>query len=315
MEAPVPDDDALWNAESEDEWSREFVALHGPDDSPMPSVNTLYAHFVSHDLETETLPPTSLRLLLHPLQVSICQHRQTLDCLAERGHWDAGHLAQARLTENAGFLEKWLKLCRRSQQAYNDERHRHTTSANLIMYHLISLNAVTSFHAIEKYARGALRLGSYHEGPWLASRAISVGEKALYHCGQVYRHLRAIPENARPAWWPGAVYRASLIAWATSKALGNTSSPPIRAETPAIQRVIQLDHSTEEESLIIRQLKRADVNAVFTDRAENKLSLQDPISALRHGRDLLYGADKTRLVEAINLKLHAFIERAIRSTS
>ena len=104
-----------------------------------------------------------------------------------------------------------------------------TTCANLIIYHLISLNAITSFKDIEQFARREVALGSFRYASWLQMRCIDQPEEAFFHCGQILRLIRSMPRPVRPPWWAGAVYRVALTGWATSMASGNGRFSPTHA--------------------------------------------------------------------------------------
>ena len=101
--------------------------------------------------------------------------------------------------------------------AVSEDEARWTLTANLIMYHLISLNTRSSLGSIEQFARGEVECTSArHASQWLQMHCLDDTEQVFFHCGQILRLATSIPKNIRPPWWSGAIYRAALIAWATS---------------------------------------------------------------------------------------------------
>ncbi|OAA61850.1 transcription factor cmr1 [Niveomyces insectorum RCEF 264] len=231
-----------------------------------------------------SLSPQQLRLLLHPLQNMLCHLRQMLSCLPEATHASASASATAsttpsastatvsnsttttttaaaataahrraanravtrastlqRLEEVQAQLQRWYEL---SMAYYRAHPGCAATRCNLVLYHLISLNAVTNFPEVERHARredaspsSSSSLASSHTGSpsfWeapanveakaakerrqrqLLQRCIFQREEAVFHCGQVLRLLRQMPADHRPSWWSAALYRAVLILWTDS---------------------------------------------------------------------------------------------------
>lgn len=219
LHTPMPAPDDLWQAASAREWLKAFEKTHGSSYKTAISVRDMFTKFVDGEFEGQTLSPMQLRLLLHPLHAQVCQHRQYLACLPGGGVGSRSRAAtRGRLEDISSLLQQWYTLCKDSFTG--DKRECWTTCANLIMYHLISLNVITSFKDIEEFAR---KDAPVSENPanypyWLQARCIDNPGEVYFHCGQIFRLVRSWPKTVRPPWWPGAVYRAALTVWATSMA-------------------------------------------------------------------------------------------------
>ncbi len=216
LHAPMPDSDDLWHAESAVSWLGLFEKAHDSTYRTFASLRDFFTSFVDGELAGKELSPTQLRLLLHPLQAQVCQLRQFIACLPDGGsHAKASRsiskaASKARLEEISSLLQHWYTI---SKQSFSGNKGTcWTTCANLIMYHLISLNAITSFKDIEQFARRDVSLGPFRSASWLQMRCIDQPEEAYFHCGQILRLIRSMPRPVRPPWWAGAVYRVGLPA-------------------------------------------------------------------------------------------------------
>ncbi|KAK1020702.1 hypothetical protein LTR33_018788, partial [Friedmanniomyces endolithicus] len=165
--APMPDTDRLWHAKSAAEWSSIFEQVHefsggfssvGSGARPL-SLRDLFRHF----LDDEMIPlgiemtPLQMRLLLHPLQSLVCQYSQLLSCfsdtLGKRTQSPRAMTAastRVRLEEVQSLLQRWFDL---AERYLNANPMCALMQTNLIVFHLISLNAVTDFPEIERLAR------------------------------------------------------------------------------------------------------------------------------------------------------------------
>ncbi|EFX03282.1 transcription factor cmr1 [Grosmannia clavigera kw1407] len=240
LQCPLPSPDVLWLAPTADRWLATAQSLygctavhthaHGRGGSPMlvssaltPSLCDVFQDFLHDNLarRKSSLTPQLLRLLLHPLQTLLGHLRTMLSCLSDvtptrrtsnRTVTKASTLQ--RLEEAQAQLQQWYELSMAYCKANPDCG---VTHCNLVLYHLISLNAVTNFPEVERLAR---RDGLGNTPFWdLALRhklCILQREEAIFHCGQVLRLLRPMALNCRPSWWSTALYRAVLILWADS---------------------------------------------------------------------------------------------------
>lgn len=187
-----------------------------------PSLYDLFQDFLHDNLNRRqtNLEPQQMRLLLHPLQSLLCHLRQMLSCFSDvlgarrsAGRTVTKTSTNQRLEEVQGLLQKWYE---RAMAQHKADPSCALTQCNLVMYHLISLNAVTSFPEVERLAR---KEGFEAGGPtyWELSlrhkRCIHQREEAIFHCGQVLRLLRGMSADRQPSWWGAAVYRVVMVLW------------------------------------------------------------------------------------------------------
>ena len=195
LAAPMPDADRLWHARSAGEWSSIFEQVHefsggyssvGSGARPL-SLRDLFQHFLEDEMIKLgiEMTPLQLRLLLHPLQALVCQNSQLLSCfsdsLANRNGGSRQITAtstRARLEELQSLLRRWFDLAERYLKA---NPMCGMMSTNLIIFHLISLNAVTSFPEIERLARRENFDGTYQQLAWIHKRCILDIEEAVFH--------------------------------------------------------------------------------------------------------------------------------------
>jgi hypothetical protein len=232
LQCPLPSPEALWMARNAEQWMANVQSIYGctanvnpqllNSQSLTPSLCDLFQDFLHDNLSRRqsSLTPSQLRLLLHPLQSLLCHLRQMLSCFSDlmstrratsRTVTKAGTML--RLEEVQALLQKWYEL---SMSLYKADPNCPITRSNLVLYHLISLNAVTNFPEIERLARREGFDGSYWELSLRHKRCVYNREEAVFHCGQVMRLLRSMAPDRRPSWWPAAIYRATLILWTDS---------------------------------------------------------------------------------------------------
>ncbi|KAL2440800.1 Transcription factor 1 [Exophiala dermatitidis] len=312
LHTPMPDSDDLWHAESAVEWLELFEKVHGSTYQSPASVRDFFTSFVDGEMAGQELSPTELRLLLHPLQGQVCQLRQFIACLPDGAGNSQGKASRsvsrvatkARLEEISSLLQQWYAI---SKQSFSGNKGTcWTTCANLIMYHLISLNVITSFKDIEQLARREVALGSFRFASWLQMRCIDQPEEAFFHCGQILRLIRSMPRPVRPPWWAGAVYRVALTGWATSMAGGGARVSPGHAATEP-DRQFAIDDLTPENEAIGRYMKYQEGTPMLS-RPDGTLAPMDvPSNILQHCIELLEDDSSMRLAEGIKRKLRMFM--------
>jgi hypothetical protein len=224
--APMPGSDSLWYAKDPIEWLAAIqmntvanwmspTALPSP---PLqPSVCDLFQDMLHDNKRYVQLSPLELRLLLHPIQSLLFHLRQVSSCFSDlfssrRGSRTLTKTSTLlRLEEIQSLLQKWYELSTTKANA-----NCLTTQANLVLYHLINLNAITSFTETERLARREVFDGSSRELALRYKRCIHQPEEAVFHCGQVIRLVSSMPKEGQPYWWSTAIYRATLILWVES---------------------------------------------------------------------------------------------------
>ncbi|KAK0670529.1 hypothetical protein QBC41DRAFT_72732 [Cercophora samala] len=242
LKCPLPGPEPLWQCQTSTEWLSKMQSVYGctANVNPQlleaatvtPSLCNLFQDFLQDALSQRQsqggLSPQQLRLLLHPIQSLICHLRQMLSCLSgpppsrQRGPSTVTRSStQQRMDEVQNLLAKWYDMTRAYLQR---ERNCPITRCNLVLYHLISLNASANFAEIEKLARkeGWEGVDVNWELNLRSKRCIFQWEQTIFHCGQVFKLLRAMPNNRRPAWWSAAMYRATMVLWVMSLTWGQT---------------------------------------------------------------------------------------------
>jgi len=312
LQSPMPDSDDLWQCTSAGEWLATFEKVHGPTYQPPASVLDLFSRFMDGEIADSgaSLSPLQLRLLLHPLQTQVCQLRQFLTCLPDGGSHAKTSRAvskaatKARLEEISMLLQQWYSL---SKQGASQGEPCWTTCANLIMYHLISLNAITSFKCIEQFARREVVVGPFRHVSWLQSRCIDQAEETSFHCGQVLRLVQSMPESVRPPWWAGAVYRVALIGWANSMANAGSRFPK-NGHSVEADRPFAIDALSPEDPAIGRYLKYQEGVPMLSRPDGSLISMDVPSNMLKYCIDLLEDDSSMRLADGIKRKLRIFLD-------
>lgn len=313
LEVPVPSSDRLWEARSVEEWTSRLceVSVDGPLDGL--SLRDLFRNFFEGDLSNirTKFSPFQLRVLLHPLQTLVCQLRQFLSCLPDSGRKSMGSsiskvAIKARLEEISTLLGQWYGYTER----HIDESGEicWTTRANLIMYHLISLNTRTSLGFIEQFARGDVRCtGARHAAQWLNANCLEDVEQIYFHCGQVLRHIKSIPGELRPPWWSGALYRAALVAWATTMA--SKGSRPSVDSTSDLDKAFAIDDLGPGHPSIEHYLRYREGAPALSQRDGTLLRIDEPDTVLHHCISILREDLSMRATEGIMRKLQSLLDR------
>ena len=314
---PMPDADRLWHAKSAAEWSQIFEQVHefsggyssvGSGARPL-SLKDLFQHFLDDELISMgiEMTPLQLRLLLHPLQGLVCQYSQLLSCFSDshinrNGHSRSVTAASTRnrLGEVQGLLQRWFDLAERYLKV---NPLCSMMSTNLVIFHLISLNAVTNFPQIEKLARRENFDGTYQQLLAIHRRCISDIEEAVYHCGQVFRLIRNMSPGVRPPWWAGAIYRVGLVLWTDSLTSKDTLSPANNGMFPVPGPSFAIDTLTPEHPLIIRYLTKREGVPCVTRKDGTQLGIDQAYPILQHCVDVIDEGAATRFSDGVRAKL------------
>ncbi|KAI1081372.1 hypothetical protein F5B20DRAFT_62501 [Whalleya microplaca] len=315
--APLPGPELLWMSANADQWMAAMQSIYGctanvnpqllTTPSLTPSLYDLFQDFLHDNLSRRqgSLTPYQLRLLLHPLQSLLCHLRQMLSCFSDvlsARHTTSRTVTKAstlvRLEEVQALLQKWYEL---SITYYKANPACPISKTNLVIYHLISLNAVTNFPEIERLARREGFDGSYWELSLRHKRCIYQREEAIFHCGQVYRLLRSMLIDRRPSWWSVALYRATLILWTDSiSRLDPNFQKREEAGSP-----VAIDQVTPEDPVVIAYLWNSDGIPVLVQRDGSNASLEKPHEVLDYAIKSLDDGISTRLGDGIKRKLVA----------
>lgn len=315
FKAPMPDSDRLWNAKTASEWSETFNQVHefsngyssvGSGARPL-SLKDLFRHFLDDAIIPQDihLTPLQLRLLLHPLQTLVCQYCQLLSCFShdsigtrKGSRAVTAASTRVRLEEMQSLLQRWLDL---AERYIKSNPACPMMQANLVMFHLISLNAVTNFPEIERLARREAVDGMFHMVGWIQQKCITDSHEAIFHTGQILRIIRSMPRGIRPPWWPGAIYRVALILWAQALCQKESMSPGQQYQQQAA--AIQIDRWESDHPLLTRYLTRREGNPTLTKRDGTPVSIDHCFSVLSYCIDVIDEGIATRFSDGIRSKL------------
>ncbi|KAK4549222.1 hypothetical protein LTR36_007680 [Oleoguttula mirabilis] len=315
--APMPDADRLWHAKSAAEWSSVFEQVHefsggyssvGSGARPL-SLRDLFRHF----LDDEMIPlgiemtPLQLRLLLHPLQALVCQYSQLLSCfsdaMSKRSPSQRAMTAAStriRLEEVQSLMQRWFDLAERYLKV---NPLCPLMQTNLVIFHLISLNAVTNFPEIERLARREDFDGTYQQLVWIHKRCITDVEEAVFHSGQVFRLIRSMPRGIRPPWWAGAIYRVGLILWTESLLQKNDVPPSNSGMFPVPGPSFAIDALPADHPLIVRYLTKREGVPCVTKRDGSQMPIDQSFPMLQHCIEVIDEGAATRFSDGIRAKM------------
>ncbi|KAI1142604.1 hypothetical protein F5Y05DRAFT_232493 [Hypoxylon sp. FL0543] len=316
--APLPGPELLWMSANADQWVAAVNSIYGctanvnpqllTTPSLTPSLYDLFQDLLNDNLSRRqgSLTPHQLRLLLHPLQSCLYHITQMLSCFPDvmstrrLGNGTAiKNSFESRLNEIQGLLQKWYEL---TINYYKSNPKCAITKTNLVIYHLISLNAVTNFPEIERLARREEFDGSYWELSLRHKRCIYQREEAIFHCGQVYRLLRSMPRDRRPNWWGAGVYRATLILWTDSV----SRLDPNFQKRDESGSPVAIDQVTPEDPAVIAYLWNGEGVPILTHQRDGtSASLEKPGEVLDYAVKTLEDGVSSRLSDGIRRKLIA----------
>nr|POE98244.1 hypothetical protein CFP56_64837 [Quercus suber] len=315
---PMPDTDRLWNARTAAEWSSTFEQVHefaggfssvGSGARPL-SLRELFRRFLNDEVTTRKIEmtPMHLRLLLHPLQSQVCQYRQLLGCFSDiqptgppAGRAMSAASTRARFDEVMALCQRWFTL---AEQYLKANPMCTMMQTNLIMFHLISLNSVTTFPEVERLARRENFDGSYTQLLWAHHRCLHAPEEAIFHCGQVLRLVRSMPRAVRPPWWAGAIYRAGLILWADSLVSKEVSAPSNNGGMyPVPGPSFAIDALPADHPLIVRYLNKHEGVPCVTRRDGSQMTIDHSFKVLHHCIEVIDEGISTRFSGGIRAKL------------
>ena len=261
LQVPLPQDNDLWNAPSYRAWIETYGASstrsgqrdaqsynawlehHGATETQsgheMPSLNSLFRSFLQGRLTGDNeLSLEHLRLLLHPLQTMVLEQQQLLrifdtDEPSNRYRVLSKTKVLGRLQETQDLVQDLATLLRRHSCAPMDNnaktRTKPTDYVSIIMLHLVSLNVFTSIPEIEKCAKEEPPVSATaRTDVWRWARYPEGESYVLFHAGQIFRLIDSLSMDKRPAWWPVAIYRASMACWSLRTAERPTSGSQSR---------------------------------------------------------------------------------------
>ncbi len=332
LQCPLPGPEVLWMASNSEQWLTAMQSVYScttnvhpqllsGTPSATPSLYDLFQDFLhgnllagqpSHSPQQLSVSPQQLRLLLHPIQALLCHLHHVLSCFSDT---PSTRRAGARCVSKSSTLHRLEEVQLLLQKWYDISANYHesnpdcpVTRCNFIFYHLISLNAVTNFPEIERFARReAFAFENWDwDAPQLAKQYIFQREDAIFHCGQIFRLLRLIPKDRRPAWWSAAIYRATLVLWFdsicrlySSRVHGNKRDSP---RTPQPMPVI-IDQATPRDPAINTYVWNGIGVAMLTCTDGTTVTLDKPADILRYAIENIEAGLSFRIGDGIKRKL------------
>ncbi|KAH8804531.1 hypothetical protein F5884DRAFT_859161 [Xylogone sp. PMI_703] len=311
LRTPVPGSDRLWFAKDCMEW---FAVLQQTDSgagwlapnslgdlTPRSSMCDLFQQFVHDESSTQQwdLSPLELRLLLYPIQSLACHLRQFAGCFATpfRSHRAIRALVKVStlvsFEELQSLLQKWYQICTAHSKT---DATNPVTQVNFVLYHLVSLTAVTSFLEIERLARKEEFDGSDTELSLRCELCIFQQWDSLFHCGQIVRLIRCTPIGNRPHWWPIALYRVALILWVNSLLYMER-----KTQGSYDRKVFAIDTPAPDQSLISCLWDAKGIPVL--EMGDHSARLDDPNGVLMYFISLLNRGPESRILDGIKRKL------------
>ncbi|KAF1920324.1 hypothetical protein BDU57DRAFT_552744 [Ampelomyces quisqualis] len=317
--APMPDSDRLWQAQTAPEWSETFNQVHefsngyssvGSGARPL-SLRDLFRLFLDDEIVIQEvqevhLTPMHMRLLLHPLQTLVCQYCQLLSCFSDsiasrsRNRALTAASTRVRLEEVQALLGRWYDLAKRYLKA---NPMCPMMQANLVMFHLISMNAVTNFSEMERLARREGIDGSYQQILWMHKKCLSDAQEAVVHAGQILRLVREMPRGIRPPWWSGSVYRAALVVWTESLAYNEPLNPNQQGQYKQPSATFAVDRLPPDHNMVLRYLSRKEGTPTMTKLDGSMVPLDNGFAVLSHCIGVIDEGVATRFSDGIRSKL------------
>jgi len=327
LQCPMPGPEMLWMAPDAEQWMVTWKGIYGsashlnldPTAQTLinPSLNDLFQEFLHDGLaHRSNLSPQQMRLILHPIQALLYHLRQMLSCFPASTSSRQGGLVglgaptvtkpstSARLQEVQGLLQTWYKLTDSYHQQHPDCP---VTRCNLVLYHLIALNAVTNFPEIERLARRE-GFSGYWDLSLRQGRCFNAREEAIFHCGQIAKHLRLMPSDRRPAWWSAAMYRATLILWADSIcrfAPDLSGSHPAAANSTfvAVDQVSPGDLALNAFMWKVHTVPNTNVVAVLSQKDGSHISLDNPADVLLYAIKNIEDGPSSRIGDGLKRRI------------
>ncbi|KAG9570318.1 NAD(P)-binding protein, partial [Aureobasidium melanogenum] len=310
--ASVPSSDRLWHATSAEQWAHDIGYHEGGTVAFPPSLDEHVRSLreEKNSIDPSKLTPTTLRLLLCHLQKVVSRVRALIADMTGNGvtsrtahHQTAMVLISVHMDEARDMLRKWHDHA----SSGHTDADTPTMGANMILYHLISLNTLVNFPEIERIARSDKADPAQKPAHWVRSYHFDDCSRIFFHCGQILRTIRHMPEHTRPPWWAGAVYRVALIAWTNSMVISDLDAGANDRESSQTTTLV-LDDLAADHPLVEPYLDRHQGIPVFWRSEGGYLALDVPSDILVHCADLLGvnpPLDFVRGVRQILLKLAA----------
>ena len=325
----LPKSQDLWRASNPEDWFQCLQEMCDRDPESEFSQGctsengqTVFRNFVKGYLDESSVPPQTLRLLLHSIHTLVFQARQLRTCASEHGNDSIG---ASGMQEALRLLERWYNIMIRAEQ-----QDCFATRTNMTLYHLILLNVLVDFPAIERVARDDSKTNM------LATQLLSCFDEiadnccvVVEHCAHINRLIESITPQHRPSWWSMAIYRTTLIIWAVL--LLSLQNAPQGSSGLSRAQLVNMDqdntvYDSPSETIdprIHSAANEVDGNvgellynsgirpeAVELSRCNGtKVRLTQPDESLTHGIGIIKKGQETRMERGIIRKLNHLMQR------
>ncbi|KAJ5617969.1 hypothetical protein N7537_003083 [Penicillium hordei] len=316
LNTPIPSLDATWNAQSINHWIEGIPSSSGHIIIP-PSLDDWIRWFSdTNDISSAThISPITLRLLLCDLQNQVIYLRANIDKSQGPGQTYRNPqnlsivLIPVQMQSVQELLRKWYDLAKTHRPS---KKICPATASNMILYHLIMLNAVVSFPQIEHLARSSPENDTGSKSPrfhgFKQPHHLENTREIYFHCGQVLRHVQSIPEPTRPPWWAGSVYRIALIAWANGMVCTGVDDVHHEGDIDT-QTTLFLDALPPDHASIMAYLNHQGGIPAFSGSNGAMVLLGNSVGVIRYCAHFLNTNIKASVTLGIHRKLLAMAQR------
>lgn len=219
----LPATSALWSASSAFEWHDLYCKeLASMNPIPVPTVIECVANLDLLDLTQRFIDlKMSCEAVLHAFWGIVREYRQFDQLLKNKPrYWDNGLVLTSRYQELTRIFDYY-------RIAYE---HESALSLHVILLNMhVSLEDVQFLTTAEPQAYHPARASLYE---WVSRKE---SRQALWHAGQIIKHIRLLPSQNLRDFAAVALYHAGLTLWAygTVRQAPNCQPPPMISSTPS----------------------------------------------------------------------------------
>jgi hypothetical protein len=204
-----------------------------------------------------------------------------------------------RFDEAQALVERWYELARRY---LSSNPMCPMMEAGLVLYHLISMNAVTHFSEIERFAREGRVTEPAPHPTLVESTCVPHVRDAIVHAGQVLLLIKGMSPSVRPPWWPAAVYRAALTLWLEGWVQKSMTANQ-RSGFGSEMTLFPIDSLPASHPTIIDYLSGAAAMPCLTAKDGTLIEIDHDVKVLHACLDIIGDGVATRFSDGIRSKL------------
>lgn len=289
---PLPASPRLWTAASAEEWKEVYLqdsAVFASD--PVPTLSDCVANF---DLleSNRSVSDTSMSCdaVLHSLWAIVLEYRRLTSLLGNNSrYWDNGLLMTSRYQEIAKILGYFRIGCQ---------------DQSSMLFDVISMHMHVSLEEIQVLATLDDPIRALETQQGSSIMAWSKGKEArqaIWHAGQVIKHLKMLPPQALRDFTAVVLYHASLVLWAygLSFRVRNATNPVYESRLDRNR----LDSLASAAG--IYEQENAWLDGEETEEVRRYISLERGVPALRgiHPETILVLLDDPKAVLEVVLRV------------